>query len=257
MRNTRSWQGSLPYTEQTPAGAGRRSAGDGAPDHCRRGHGVRKVALCLAAPVREADTRPLRAPDARGRPGIDARTEVVRNVQDARIQNRSHDRRPGGRSPARRPPWRRPAERGRRRRSAGEDPGADGARSSARPSTCTRRSRSRFRRSARSDAPACESSAGGLRDPPRRRLTGARSTRSPRASPAAIRRWSTPRAPTGASTSSTRAPGPRSAAAATRPRRPRPSRTTGRRCSTRARARAPGRSAVNHADGDLGGVVRL
>ena len=55
---------------------------------------------------------------------------------------------------------------------------------------------------------------------------------------------SLPTAATGASTSSITAPGPRSAAAATRPPRPRPSRTIAPRSSTRRAARALGPTAA-------------
>ena len=76
--------------------------------------------------------------------------------------------------------------------------------------------------------------------------------RSAPASPAATRRRSPPTAATAANTSSTTAPGNRSAAVRRPRRRPgTPSRTTARRCSTRSRAPAPGRSAASRPAGRL------
>src|SRR4029077_1397873 len=77
--------------------------------------------------------------------------------------------------------------------------------------------------------------------------------RSPPASPAATRPPSPPTGPTAANTSSTTAPGPRWAAAATRPRRRSPSRTTAQRFSTPPPAPAPGPSA---AEGETGASGR-
>ena len=80
-----------------------------------------KVALCLAAPVRGADTRPLRAPDARGRPGIDPRTEVAQMLKTRVSRSAADDRRPRrGRLPGGRPGGRRGEGRARRPPGGGQ-----------------------------------------------------------------------------------------------------------------------------------------
>ncbi len=99
------------------------------------------------------------------------------------------------------------------------------------------RERARLRAAAK-DRKAARAAPPGARTPRR-----PSSRPSPRASRAATR----PRTPATASTASTSSPsrpGRPSAARATRPPLPRPSRIAARRCSSRARARASGRSAA-------------
>ena len=158
MRNTVSCQGSLPYTEQTPAGAG-------TPIGARRSRST-------AAGARSPESRPLpRSSRSRGRHAAAPRAGCARTTGHRRTnggcsemfktrvsRDRSHDRRPGGgRLPGGSPGGGR--RQGPDGGAADHASGADGRRFSARPSTCTRRSRSRSPRSARSGAPACESSA--------------------------------------------------------------------------------------------------
>ena len=126
--------------------------------------------------------------------------------------------------PPRRPwaPWRpapRPRSRARvRGRSPSPHDRARGATASAAPRSGARRRKAR---------PAFAVPAPSPGDRP---VRVAAATRAPSAAAA----------PTAASTSSATRPGPEWAARATPPRRPRPSRTAARRCSTTAAARASG-----------------